>query len=104
MSTSTYIHFFRDPSDPRHQKYVTALLALVDADVTKLPDELAEYFGEEYAEPYLVDGSLDVGYFNISYPEIPEEISPAVSRVDDGYEIDLGKLPEDVRRIRVVVS
>ena len=99
MSVSTYIKFLKDRA--YHEQMLNAARALIDVKVKKLPKELSEYFGTEDSNEALndTDELLDVASTSIDYPES----LPYTQVADHGnaIEIDLDKLPANVKHIRV---
>lgn len=89
MSISMYVIGLRDETDPNHIKMVKAKDALDNAGV-KWPMEIYDYF----------DGSKD------SDVPLEVEIEKEEWRNDDysGYEIDINKIPKNVKKIRIMLG
>jgi len=109
MSCSYYVTFHRKPTDPEWEKKYAAVVALHDAGVSELPKELADYFHHQWADPYEVKDSLKVGEVDVQYeyPRGKKRIDGVERHCDHGraeVEIDLDKLPKDVRLIKVTIS
>ncbi len=93
MSMSTSIQAFIPDTDKTYNKHKKVLLACLEADV-ELPKGTAEYFGEEHAEEYLLEGKLEIDLKEGKhYNEWSGEDS-------EGFEIELKNIPEGVAKIR----
>ena len=91
---STSIVGFVSPDDETYQKQVKVLKACIDADISELPKETAAYFGEKYAEPYLIEDKLTTEITTHEYN----------TDYQSGYEIYVNEIPEGVHKIRFVNS
>jgi len=105
MSVSTTITFLKNRH--YHEWMLKAVNALIRVKVKKLPPELEDYFGTDDPDKALQDTDklLDVECISIDDPTG----LPAYARsVDSDYscviEIDLDKLPSNVKHIRVSQS
>lgn len=89
MGMSTHVVGFRRPDDKKFQKYAEIWKSCVEAGVG-VPEEVFDYFdGEEPDENGVevrIQGTEAVKLFDRDYY--------------DGFEVDITKLPEDVKIIR----
>lgn len=95
MGHSSYVKALISDQDPTYQKYSKVLRACLDAGVSKLPQEVANYFGSEYAEEYLFEEKLQVKIPLTGWSD---------GDMCDGYEIKVEDIPEGVKVIRFVNS
>ena len=82
---STHIMLLRDPADMDYQNKLNVLYACQKAEI-EIPKEIDDYFGGEEDPDY----PLEIQYE-------PDEWS---DEGREGFEIELSKLPEGVKRIR----
>jgi hypothetical protein len=94
MGMSTNIVGFVSPENEIYQKQVKVLKACIDADISELPKETAEYFGSKYAEEYLIEEKLTTNIITHEYS----------NDYQSGYEIIVSEIPEGVHKIRFVNS
>jgi len=94
MGMSTNIIGFVSPDDENYKKHSKVLTACIEAGISELPKETAEYFGSKYPEKYLLDEKLEI---EISKHEYQEDMS-------SGFEIIVSEIPEGVHKIRFVNS
>lgn len=93
MGMSTHIKAFIPETDSTYQKQLAVFKACQNAGVS-LPKETAQYFGCE--EPYegleeeKLEFKLEKGVHYIKF----------CKNADEGFEIDLKKLPKEVSKIR----
>jgi hypothetical protein len=101
MSVSTYITFLKDRT--YHEQMLEAARALAHVKVEKLPKELAEYFGTEDPEEALndTDELLDVAYTSLDHPDRLAYVRQVNNDHENAIEIDLDKLPPNVKHIKV---
>lgn len=101
MSVSTYITFLKDRT--YHEQMLEAARALAHVKVAKLPRELADYFGTENPDEALndTDEILDVESFSLDTDSLPAYARKADSEYENAIEIDLDKLPSNVKHIKV---
>jgi hypothetical protein len=93
MSMSTSIRGFIPDTDPEYQRHKKVLLACKEAKVS-LPEETAKYFGSKYPDLCLLEEKLEVNLVNgTHYKEYRAEMQ-------EGFEVDLTKLPQGVTKIR----
>jgi len=108
MSCFYYVTFHRKPTDPEWEKKYAAVVALHEAGVSELPKELADYFGCESANPYDAKEALRLGAVDVGYGSDDSKMLSGVKRCsyygETGVEIDLDKLPKDVRLLTVAIS
>lgn len=90
MSLSYHILFLRDRNDPDHQKKVAVLKACQAADVA-LPDEINEYFGEQYDEDYPLETRIPLALHKVSSGL-------------DWYEVKVDDIPKGVKVIKFCIS
>ena len=91
---STHITAFIPDTDETYQKHKKVLLACLEAEV-ELPEKTAEYFGGyKYPELCYLDEKL-----TFSLKE-GEHYRPYRSPGMYGFEIDLDKIPKEVKTIR----
>lgn len=94
MGMSSKVTGFVSAEDPTYKKHVKVLRACLEAGVSNLPKETAEYFDNEWPEEYLIEEKLKV---NIPHREYRAEMQ-------EGFEIDIDSIPEGVKVIRFVNS
>lgn len=70
------------------------LNACIEAGISELPKETAEYFGSKYPEQYLLEEKLEI---KIPKHEYSEDMT-------EGFEIIVSEIPEGVHKIRFVNS
>lgn len=103
MGVSVYVELHRKNTDPAHAAKLAACRAIVEAGDDELPPGLAAYFGTSYAQE-AIDNAAEAAHM-LSMAFEREDEPPWVSRPSDRYEsileIDLDKLPEDLRVVRV---
>jgi hypothetical protein len=104
MSVSTYITFLKDRT--YHEQMLEAARALAHVKVAKLPRELADYFGTEDPDEALndTDEILDVESFSLRDSSLPPSVRNADTDNANAIEIDLAKLPSNVKHIRIARS
>lgn len=99
MSATPHVALLRSADDPKYQKMSRALLALHDAGINDLPEELRTYFGIYEA------GEFEEGMTGL---DVGDERHPAVKpyRADmrEGFDIDVAKLPAGTCIVRVYTS
>lgn len=104
MGVSVSVTLHRKNDDPEHKAKLHACRALMDAGQDELPKKLAEYFGCTDPEEAIEKAEEPVHHISVSYPNDRLKVA-GVSWVDDDYsnivELDLDKLPADLRIIRV---
>lgn len=107
MSVDYRIVFLRKPDDPEHDAKVTAALALRDVGIDELPPKLAEYFGTKWSG-IVPDEMLTAAAVSVTNPcadeDLPEGVTDTGTKYANAVEIDLDKLPKDIRRLIVEVS
>ena len=67
---------------------------MLEAGISELPKETAEYFGSKYPEKYLLEEKLEI---KIPSPEYREDMA-------EGFEIIISEIPEGVHKIRFANS
>jgi len=110
VTAGVTVRILRNPEeDPEWAAKTKAFYALRDADVYYLPKELAEYFGIKDTDDD-VEASLELGAYEVGcFPDKPSGVaveavtSPGEPDSEAGwtFTVDLDKLPEDARRIKV---
>ena len=96
MSMSTYVHGFIPPDD-KFQKMLEVYAACKEAGVD-VPDKVYNFFNGEPPDPAGVKITLsDTKKFKDAVYEYHDEMQ-------QGYEVDLTKLPKDIKVIRFVNS
>lgn len=91
---STHVYAFISSDNETYEKHAKVLRACIDAGVSELPKETAEYFDCKYPEEYLFEEKLEV--------EIPTYEYSA--DMEEGFEIYISQIPEGVHKIRFVNS
>jgi hypothetical protein len=101
MSVSTYITFLKDRD--YHEQMLEAARALAHVKVKELPIELAEYFGTNDPDEALndTDELLDVASCSLDYPGRLPYVREANNDHENAVEIDIDKLPPNVKHIKV---
>jgi len=94
MGMSTHVVGFISPDNELYQKHLKVLRACIDAEVSELPKETAEYFGCEYPEEYLIEEKLET--------HVP--VHEYGADMQEGYEIIVSEIPKGVHTIRFVNS
>ena len=94
MGMSTRVTGFVSAENETYKKQVRVLKACIDAGISELPKETAEYFGEKYAEKYLIEEKLETQIPTHEYN----------NEMEQGYEIIVSEIPKDVHKIRFVNS
>ena len=93
MGMSTHITAFIPDNDPEYQRQKKVLLACHEAKVS-LPAETAKYFGVYHPDLYLLEEKLQVKLEKgVHYKEYNADM-------EQGFEIDLDKLPKGVTKVR----
>jgi hypothetical protein len=93
MGMSTHITAFIPDTDPEYQRHKKVLLACKEAKVS-LPAETAKYFGIYQPDLCLLEEKLQVKLIKgTHYEEYNAEM-------EQGFEVDLDKLPQGVTKIR----
>jgi len=95
MSMSTSVIGFIPP-DEKFQKMLAAYQACIAAG-TNPPKEVRDFFGDGDPDP----AGLEIDLVMKKYKDA---VKPYHDEMEDGYEIDLRKLPADIKIIRVVNS
>ena len=90
MGTTLRVTGFVSTENETYKKQAKVLIACVEAGISNLPKETAEYFGSEYPEMWLLEDKLA--------KEIP--LKKWVSDDAYGYEILVSEIPHDVYKIR----
>jgi hypothetical protein len=103
MSASTYITFLKDQI--YHKEMVEALRHLYGLDVKNIPKEFVDYFGTEDIEEAInkdTEECLEVESVTVdtSY-NLPNYVRKADTDSETAIEIDIAKLPANVKHIRV---
>ncbi len=94
MGISTSVKGFVSPNNETYKKHSKVLIACIEAGVSELPKETAEYFGSKYPEEYLLEDKLEVPIIKHEYNE----------EMVDGFEIIVSEIPKDVYMIRFTNS
>ena len=95
MGMSTYVKGFVSPNNETYKKHSKVLRACIDAGISELPKETAEYFGSEYPEEYLFEEKLEVEIKQHEWTD---------NDMSQGYEIKVSEIPKGVEVIRFVNS
>ena len=95
MGMSTSVMAFISPEDNTYRKHLKVLEACIEAGISKLPEETAEYFNAEYPEEYLKEEKLEV--------QIPQT-EWSDGNMSNGYEVLVSDIPEGTHKIRFVNS
>ncbi len=91
MGMSTSIIGFVSSENETYKKHCKVLRACIDANINKLPEETAEYFGVNFPDKYLFEDKLEV---KIPHSEWDD------GDTSQGYEIKVSEIPEGVEIIR----
>ena len=94
MGMSTHVTGFVSPENENYKKHAKVLNACIEAGVSELPKETAEYFGSKYPEKYLLEEKLKI--------KIP--IKEWGNSYSSGFEIIVSEIPEGVHKIRFANS
>ena len=94
MGMSTRITGFVLPDNENYKKHAKVLNACIEAGISELPKETAEYFGGKYPEQYLLEEKLEI---KIPKHEYSEDMT-------GGYEIIVSEIPVVVHKIRFTNS
>ena len=94
MGMSTHVIGFISPENENYKKHSKVLIACIEAGISELPKETAEYFGSKYPEKYLLEEKLEV---KIPTNEWSNEYS-------SGFEIIVSEIPDGVHKIRFANS
>lgn len=96
MSHSIKVQGFIKPEDPQYKKHSAVLLACIEAGVSQMPPETAEYFDCSPGEvsEYLLEEKLECNIPTTEYKADMEE----------GYEVKVSDIPEGVDKIRFYIS
>lgn len=94
MGMSTHVTGFISPENENYKKHSKVLIACIEAGISKLPKETAEYFGSKYPEKYLLEEKLEV--------KIPT--SKWSNEYSSGFEIIVSEIPDGVHKIRFANS
>ena len=93
MGMSTYIRGFIPNTDAEYKKHAKVLVACAEAEV-ELPKQTADYFGSKEAYEELLEEKLEVKLKNGTHYKAWS------SDMQEGYEVDLTKLPKGVTKLR----
>jgi hypothetical protein len=94
MGMSTYVKGFVSPENENYKKHAKVLNACIEAGISELPKETAEYFGSKYPEQYLLEEKLEIKIPKHEYREDMTEV----------FEIIVSEIPDGVHKIRFVNS
>jgi hypothetical protein len=94
MSVTTSVRGFVSPENDKYKKHAKVLIACIEAGVSELPKETAEYFGSKYPEKYLLEEKLEI--------KIP--MQEYIGNAERRFEIYISEIPEGVHKIRFVNS
>ena len=96
-ATPASLTAFIPDTDETYQLNKKVLLACAEAGVD-LPVQVAEYFGSKSPYRYLLDEKLEFPLKKgVHYEEYGEDM-------EEGFEIEISKLPKEVTKIRFVNS
>ena len=90
----TKVKGFISSKDEDYKKHSKVLMACLDADISELPIETAEYFGSKFPDEDMLEEKLEV--------EIPKHVYNA--EMTDGFEIIVSEIPKGVHKIRFTNS
>lgn len=94
MGMSTYVTAFTSPMNTEYQKHSKVLQVCIEAGLTKLPPETAEYFGDDCVDESLLDEKL----------EITIKTHEWSGDMQQGFEVFVKDIPAGVEKIRFVNS
>jgi hypothetical protein len=92
MGMLTRIQGYVSSEDIKYKKHSKVLIACIEAGVSELPKETAEYFGSKYVDKCLLYEKIEVA---VPYSKYTEDYA-------DVYEIIVSEIPDDVHKIRFV--
>ena len=95
MGISTHVKGFISQEDSEYIKHSKVLKACIEAKVSNLPKETAEYFGGDYPEEYLLEEKLEVNIPKYHWTD---------GFYSSGYEIIVSEIPKGVHKIRFTNS
>lgn len=98
MGMSTYVYGIK-PADEDFQRMLDAWKACNSAGMS-IPKELIDYFGESAETIYGPDSSGVL--IHLTYEA--DAVTEWCSEMQEGYEVDITKLPTDIKVIRFVNS
>lgn len=87
---STNVTAFTASNNPEYVKHAKVLQVCLDAGLSKLPPETAEYFGSEYVEAYLLEDRLRTKILVHEWSADSQE----------GFELYVKDIPAGVEKIR----
>ncbi len=90
MGMSTRIKGFISDDNETYRKHCAVLRACIDARISELPRETAEYFGCDSPEEYLFEEKLETDI----------KVHRADRDMVNGWEIIVSEIPEGVYKIR----
>lgn len=94
MGISTHVTGFVSPENENYKKHSKVLLACLEAGISELPKETADFFGSKYPEKYLLEEKLEI---KIPVKEWGNDYS-------SGFEIIVSEIPKEVHTIRFANS
>jgi hypothetical protein len=94
MGMTTRIKGFVSPENEDYKKHSKVLIACMEAGISELPKETAEYFGSSSPEEYLLEEKLQT--------KIPTH--PYNEDMVEGFEIIVSEIPKGVHKIRFTNS
>jgi len=94
MGMSTRVVGIISDDDPTYKKHFNVLRACIEADISELPKETADYFGSS------------TPYYELAVEKLEVKIPKHVIQEDmvDGYDIIVSEIPEGVKIIRFTNS
>lgn len=90
MGMSTHVRAFTSPTNEDYIRHAKVLKVCLEAGLTTLPPETAEYFGDSYVHESKLDEKLDT--------KIP--VHKWYNDSCDGYEVYIKDIPAGVEKIR----
>lgn len=91
---STRVIGFVSEENDTYKKHSKVLIACIEAGISELPKETAEYFGSKYPEKYMLEEKLEITIPTHKYCE----------DMTQGFEVYVKEIPEGVEKIRFVNS
>lgn len=96
MGHSIRVTGFVSPDNEQYKKHAAVLMACINAGVSQMPPETAEYFECSPGEvsEYLLEEKLECRVPATEYN----------ADMTEGYEVNVADIPEGVEKIRFIVS
>lgn len=100
MGMSTHVKGIRDLSHPNMQKHLKVVEACIDAGVP-VPEDTKKFFGPTDEDPdNLAPGNFDSFLCEIESTDLGEAARDWKNEYEEGIEVEVAKLPPEVKVIR----